>query len=58
MQQFELRRFNRCYTTDDPAKSNLNAGVVVQKDPKMDFKAPVKPTSTKAYTPVKRAEQQ
>ena len=29
---FEQRRFNRCYPPDDPAKSNLNAGAVVQRD--------------------------
>ena len=34
-QWFDLRRFNRRYTPDDPAKSNLNAGAVVQRDYKM-----------------------
>ena len=35
--RFEQRRFNRCYSPDDPAKSNTNVGAVVQRDHKIEI---------------------
>ena len=47
-QWFELRRFNRRYTPDDPAKSKLNAGAVVQRGNKTRCRAQVKPMLAKS----------